>query len=82
MPDDTTGQARIEGIIKLEASDTIPKELNLTAYAFDKLGKLAGSGKVDEKGNFQLTIGQAEPKDLDIYIAPESDPQTVRQSHT
>jgi hypothetical protein len=82
MPDDTTGQARIEGIIKLETSDTIPKELNLTAYAFDKLGKLAGSGKVDEKGNFQLTIGQAEPKDLDIYIAPESDPQTVRQSHT
>lgn len=76
------GHALIRGRVRLEGAEEISSELNLTAYAFDAMGKLVGAGKIDSKGAFEFSIGQAEPKDVEVHVAPASDPGVVRESHT
>lgn len=72
--------SRIEGRVQLQGLDGVPNDLKLTAYVFDKAGRLAGSAPVDAEGAFCLHLDLKEPADVDVFIAPEMDPGSVRHA--
>lgn len=71
---------RIEGQLQLESIKAIPSDVRLMAYAFDKQGKLLGQAKVDPEGVFSVPLDLRSPANVEMYIAPQADPQAVRKS--
>ena len=75
-----SGAARIEGKLHLEARDQSLEDLKLKAYAFDKAGQLLGRGDVDANGALNLPLQLHKPRDIELVISPEQDPQMARSS--
>ncbi|MEA3336762.1 MAG: hypothetical protein U9R25_12680 [Chloroflexota bacterium] len=71
---------RIEGRVQLESMDAIPSDVKLMAYAFDKRGKLIGQAPVDPEGTFSVLLRIKSRAPVEMYIAPEADPQAIRKS--
>ena len=71
---------RVEGSLQLETLKRVPKDLELTAYAFDRAGHLIGSGPVDEEGKYSVAVKIKDPQDFKFLIAPKAEPETVRES--
>ena len=61
---------RIEGHIQRDQPETQPGELKLTAYVFDKAGRLLGSADLDSKGNYSVAVGIAQAADVDLFVGP------------
>jgi hypothetical protein len=74
------GAARIEGKLRLEATEQSLQELELKAYAFDKAGQLLGRGDVDANGALNLPLQLQKPRDIELVVSPEQDPKLARSS--
>ena len=74
------GNFRIEGQIQRDQADKQAGELKLSAYVFDKAGKLLGSAELDSKGNYGVVVGLARPADVDVFVGPADMPDRIRFS--
>jgi hypothetical protein len=73
---------RIQGRAKLEAVESIPSDVRLTAYVFGAETKLLGKVALSREGNFDVPIEIEKPADVTLIIAPDADTQTVLESET
>ncbi len=81
MPVKREGDFVIEGKAQLEGRDTLPGDLKLHAYAFDRRGKLLGSEVIGEDTSFSLRLALDKPADVELYVGPAvEDPQRIRMS--
>ncbi len=71
---------KVQGQLRLEAIDQVPRDLELTAYVFDERGGLLGSGEIEGHGKFDVSVKLNEPADVELIVAPKSDPSVARQS--
>lgn len=77
----TGGNAfKVQGHLRLEAIDQVPRDLELTAYVFDERGVLLGLGEIEGQGKFDVSVRLNEPADVELVVAPKSDPSLARQS--
>jgi hypothetical protein len=79
-PPAAAGNFRVEGRANLEGLEDFPKDMRLKAYVFDRAGQTLGAADVDAKGAFTVDIDTTQPMDIQVVIAPEGDPQTIRKS--
>jgi hypothetical protein len=72
----------IKGKVDLQKSvEPLPQTLDLRAYVFDLGGQLLGSEPIDlEEGAFEIPVQLEEPAPVELFIAPEGDPQRIRNS--
>src|ERR1700752_3482103 len=75
------GSFSIKGSVQLEGAAESRSGLNLKAYAFSPVGELLGSGDIDTKGNFSLTLNRKEVAGaVQLLVGPASDPNLIRSS--
>ncbi len=74
------GEFRIEGLVQLEQKDCAPNIPKLRAFAFNQVGVLLGSDDVSEKGGFNIRFAMRQPTDIELFIGPDDEPQTIRKS--
>src|SRR3972149_3237127 len=70
----------IQGQIQREHAEIQAGDLKLTAYVFDKAGRLLGSAELDNKGNYSVALQLAQPLDVDLIVGPAEMPQQIRFS--
>lgn len=63
-----------------ECNESIPEDLQLTAYAFNRTGQLIAREAVNEEGEYRLRLEINKPVDLHLYVGPAGDPQQIRRS--
>ncbi len=71
--------SQVEGRVSLETLDSVPDELKLQAYFFRSDGKSLGAVPVDPDGSFSHPVPLTKPGDVEVVIAPETDPEKVRR---
>jgi len=71
---------RLEGFLQLETLNSVPNDLALTAYVFDRDRKLLGSAAVGREGNFNIAVKLTKAADVELVVAPEGEPELARES--
>ncbi|NTU58353.1 MAG: hypothetical protein HGB00_05465 [Chlorobiaceae bacterium] len=71
---------RIEGVIKRDQAESLPGEMNLGAYVFDKAGALLGEAAIDKNGSYAVDVRLSRPSDADLIIGPAKMASQIRMS--
>ena len=71
---------RIEGRAQLEDRESLPVDVKLMAYAFDRGGQLLGRSELGTAGEFTVSVKLAQPGAVEVVVGPEDDPQSIRKS--
>ncbi len=75
-----TRRLKIEGHLRLETIETVPADVKLAAYVFDKKGKEIGTDEVDRNGEFNISLSLKKPQSVEVLIAKEGDAIQARKS--
>lgn len=77
---DRGNKFQIRGQVAVEKCDNPPGDLQLQAYAFTSQGQFLAAGPVNEKGEFRIPVDLKKPSPIELYVGPEADPKTLRQT--
>ena len=73
------GDFAIEGIAKLQAGED-REGLELKAIAVSRDGRVLGESTVSEKGEFSIPVGIIQPEDVQLFVGPADDAESLRNS--
>lgn len=70
----------VKGNVKLTEFDGTLEEIPLMASVFDVHGQLLGTGPVNDKGTFEISLRLYRPSAIELMVGPSGDIQNVRNS--
>src|SRR3954451_21908219 len=77
---DVAADLCVEGREGVEGAQEYPRDIQLTAYVFDRAGQTLGTAPIGKDGAFSVPLKASKAGDVQVVVGPAGDPQTLRKS--